>query len=465
MKLAHKTDSMKDTTIKRRKIKQTHHTTSNDVSPQEIKSSEKIYADQNDEIIEFDKENIPVVKENIPADIVKEELEAPSFNTEDLNYCMTNNDYNISESDIGNNSTYFSDYAQNGQGDPVEDSDEALVTIPKNEKDYDNEIEIQNDQYDDLNDEENDDLNHEQNDDYNPVEDFTCYDEAIPKTVEDYDDEIVIENDQNDDINDDHTDDYNYDDQNEYVNDDSQNHEEETKEHHIFQCKICQNSFYQQVNLQENENSENVLYRNCHGNYSMVPLHIKKNIDIFKKSSSESKFEHANDLKTLYEMEQNNTKIDNIEGDATNSIIANPTLEEGIFEESSQILPKLQMNLSTNVHEGHKEHKCSSCNKSFFKAYQLKNHIKAVHEGCKEYKCDSCGKSFSQVTSLNRHIHTIHEGHKDYKCESCGKSFSEARTLTNHIYTVHEGNKDYKCESCGKSYWSAIFEESHPHSS
>ena len=54
-----------------------------------------------------------------------------------------------------------------------------------------------------------------------------------------------------------------------------------------------------------------------------------------------------------------------------------------------------------------------------------------------------CKKSFSPARVLKKHIHIVHEGHKDHKCENCGKSFSEGQ-LKIHIHTVHEGHKDYK---------------------
>ena len=50
-----------------------------------------------------------------------------------------------------------------------------------------------------------------------------------------------------------------------------------------------------------------------------------------------------------------------------------------------------------------------------------------IHEGHKDHKCDYCSKSFAKLRALERHLHTVHDGYKDHKCESCGKSFLEHR--------------------------------------
>ena len=90
-------------------------------------------------------------------------------------------------------------------------------------------------------------------------------------------------------------------------------------------------------------------------------------------------------------------------------------------------------------------------------AQSLKKNIYVVHEGHKDHKCKSCGKSFSQPGNLKKHIHKIHKGHKDHKCVFCGKSFSLGQSLKRHIYTIHEDHKYHKCVSCGKSFSSARY--------
>ena len=51
----------------------------------------------------------------------------------------------------------------------------------------------------------------------------------------------------------------------------------------------------------------------------------------------------------------------------------------------------------------------------------MRRHIKTVHEGCKDFKCESCEKSFTQG-----HMKIIHEVHKDFKCYSYGRLFTYA---------------------------------------
>ena len=49
----------------------------------------------------------------------------------------------------------------------------------------------------------------------------------------------------------------------------------------------------------------------------------------------------------------------------------------------------------------------------------------------------SVSKSFSSAQYLKKHIHIIHDGQKDFKCESCDKSFSEGGKLKKHTYPTY----------------------------
>ena len=65
-------------------------------------------------------------------------------------------------------------------------------------------------------------------------------------------------------------------------------------------------------------------------------------------------------------------------------------------------------------------------------------------------------KNHSQ--NLRGDIKTIHDGHKDYKCGSCEKSFTGATSLRIHIKKIHEYHKDFKCKYCRKSLKLVIWE-------
>ena len=75
----------------------------------------------------------------------------------------------------------------------------------------------------------------------------------------------------------------------------------------------------------------------------------------------------------------------------------------------------------------------------------MKYHSNAVHDGQKNYKYGTCEKSFSQAGDLKMHVNSVHNGQKDHKCDSCGKASSSARVLKKHINSVH---KVQKCDTC-----------------
>ena len=41
---------------------------------------------------------------------------------------------------------------------------------------------------------------------------------------------------------------------------------------------------------------------------------------------------------------------------------------------------------------------------------------------------------------MRTHLKNNHEGHKDFKCESCEKSFIQADSLRGHIKNIHKGH-------------------------
>lgn len=97
-----------------------------------------------------------------------------------------------------------------------------------------------------------------------------------------------------------------------------------------------------------------------------------------------------------------------------------------------------------------KSFKCSfhNCEVTFYKNYQLKNHILAVHEN--KLTCADCGKSFPRPYRLANHREKIHGSQPSYQCTNgnCLSMFKTWSALQFHIKTIHP---KIKCELCGKA--------------
>ena len=79
--------------------------------------------------------------------------------------------------------------------------------------------------------------------------------------------------------------------------------------------------------------------------------------------------------------------------------------------------------------------KCSQCDNTYNKEYNLKHHVKIVHER-KNFigrEIDAVFKSRKEITT---HNDEIHEGPK-HKCTLCDKDFLKRATVFEHIKAVH----------------------------
>ena len=67
----------------------------------------------------------------------------------------------------------------------------------------------------------------------------------------------------------------------------------------------------------------------------------------------------------------------------------------------------------------------------------------SIHEGNKAFECETCDKSFSKKANMKEHISTINPW---------GNKIVQNSKMKKHMLSVHEGNKAFECETCDKSY-------------
>ena len=69
-------------------------------------------------------------------------------------------------------------------------------------------------------------------------------------------------------------------------------------------------------------------------------------------------------------------------------------------------------------------HKCSTCNATFLKRYNLKRHIEQVHEDKRPYECTECDQKFKRKYHLKSHFSRAHSD-KDYVKSAVKQEYKE----------------------------------------
>ena len=87
--------------------------------------------------------------------------------------------------------------------------------------------------------------------------------------------------------------------------------------------------------------------------------------------------------------------------------------------------------------------KCLTCNTSFERSFELKNHVKSVHEiHDKKFKCNISGFNFG---TLETYVESIHKyNSKSFKCNKCFACFgnnSEFKKAYDTCSSTYKGNQ------------------------
>ena len=84
--------------------------------------------------------------------------------------------------------------------------------------------------------------------------------------------------------------------------------------------------------------------------------------------------------------------------------------------------------------------KCSMCRNTFRSSHKLKKHIEKIH-----FQCNSCAKKFTNFMSLTAHKENVH--YQCGKCHSCNMTFSRNYNMKNHIQTTKHKRNVAKVEA------------------
>ncbi|XP_062557073.1 zinc finger protein 431-like [Armigeres subalbatus] len=96
-----------------------------------------------------------------------------------------------------------------------------------------------------------------------------------------------------------------------------------------------------------------------------------------------------------------------------------------------------------------KSYVCEQCGKSYIGKCSFNAHLNA-HADLK-VTCRICQATFTRNCSLERHM-LIHAGTKPYSCDQCDKSFKRAFLLREHKQKAHNANDPFVCSICNNEY-------------
>lgn len=97
-----------------------------------------------------------------------------------------------------------------------------------------------------------------------------------------------------------------------------------------------------------------------------------------------------------------------------------------------------------NAHKTSESRKvqCQTCG-AFVHPVHLPKH-RLIHDKNRPmFACEQCPKKYTEQRKLKEHITIVHEGHLEHTCDRCGKTFHRWETLRQHYLGEHTDLKKY----------------------
>ena len=105
------------------------------------------------------------------------------------------------------------------------------------------------------------------------------------------------------------------------------------------------------------------------------------------------------------------------------------------------LTPKL-LSLHQSIHTEKNPFGCNLCEKVFSSAKLVKGHLSHLHKinkhtGTSPFNCSQCGRNFNHKQGLVQHEKRHFDTNRNQKCQSCEKSFFRRDELRNHSLKQH----------------------------
>ena len=107
------------------------------------------------------------------------------------------------------------------------------------------------------------------------------------------------------------------------------------------------------------------------------------------------------------------------------------------------------------MHSGEKSNKCNQCDYAYFRASDLKKHLK-MHSGEKSNKCNQCDYAYFLASDLKKHL-KMHSGEKSNKCNQCKYTSSQVSGKQfDKTFKYTQWRKVKKCNQCDFASFQAV---------
>nr|CAD7408309.1 unnamed protein product [Timema poppensis] len=105
-------------------------------------------------------------------------------------------------------------------------------------------------------------------------------------------------------------------------------------------------------------------------------------------------------------------------------------------------------------HKGAGVYQCRECKEGFESKSDYRQHRLKRHG--REHVCSSCQRTFSNASNLRIHMNNKHTDHtpESYACQLCGKQFKQKGNLKVHVDSRCGSEPRHACSVCGKAFMS-----------